>query len=418
MTNLLRGAEVQELRDLREQGLSITEIGRLTGYSRNTVRKYLRDPGVPVYGPRAARASKLDGHKEYLAGRLRGGAWNATVLLRELRARGYTGSYTILKDYLAPLRGAARVAAARRFETPPGRQAQVDWGYVGTVVVDGVEQSLWAFVMTLGHSRGMFAEIVTEQSLGVLLRLHEEAFAALGGVPEEILYDNMKTVATGYTDRGEASLQPVFADFARHWCFRVRVCRPYRPQTKGKVESGVGYLRKSFLCGREASSVDDLRSQLGEWLATVANRRVHGTTHRVVAEALAEEQPHLRPVTGRSPYPYVPEETRRVSVDCYVEFRTNRYSVPWTAAGRRVTVRERGDRLEVVLDGAAIAEHPLCHGRYQVLTQRGHHAGMPFSPSGPRRSSKARITVIERPPEVEVRSLAAYESLSEGAAGC
>jgi transposase len=415
VTGLLRGAEVRDLVELRKQGLSITEIGRLKGYSPNTVRKYLRDPRVPVYGPRAARPSKLDAHRAYLEGRLKGGVWNATVLLRELRGRGYTGGYTILKDYLAPLREAARVAATRRFETAPGEQAQVDWGHVGTLVIDGVEVSLWAFVLTLGHSRAMFAEIVTAQDLGCLLRLHEAAFLALGGVPAELLYDNMKTVVTGYDDRGEAVPQSVFADFARHWGFRVRVCRPYRPQTKGKVESGVGYLKKSFLCGRAASSLDDLRTQLQEWTAEVAHRRVHGTTHRVVAEALAEEQAHLGPLA--TPYPYVPEETRRVSSDCYVEFRTNRYSVPWTAAGRRVTIRDRGDRLVVVLDGAVLAEHAVLAGRYRTATTREHLAGMPFAPSG-RRPGKARITVVERLPDVEVRSLAAYECVSEGAAGC
>ena len=125
---------MNEIEQLRREGLSIKAISGLTGYDRKTVRRYLAVPeAVPVYGPRAARAGKLDEFKPYLEQRLQAGVWNARVLLRELRERGFAGGYTILTDWLRPQRTSARQAAVRRFETPPGKQAQVDWGHLGSI---------------------------------------------------------------------------------------------------------------------------------------------------------------------------------------------------------------------------------------------------------------------------------------------
>jgi transposase len=262
--------------------MSIQAISALTGWDRKTIRKYLLQPaGVPTYGPRPRPASKLDPFKPYLEERLRAGVWNARVLLRELRERNYTGGYTILTDWLRPQRASARSVAVRRFETPPGQQAQVDWGHLGTLEMGGQERKLWGFTFTLGYSRRMMAEAAVDQKLGTLLRMHEEAFRQMGGVPEEILYDRMKTVWLGSDERGEIVWHPGFLDFARYWGFAPRLCRPYRAQTKGKVESGVKYVRRNFLCGlqgREPGSLADLNAQLREWVGQVANQRVHGTT--------------------------------------------------------------------------------------------------------------------------------------------
>ena len=135
---MLRGRDVQELTELQRQGMSIQAISELTGWDRKTIRKYLLQPNAaPRYGPRRKRASKLDPFKPYLEERMRAGVWNAQVLLRELRARNYTGGYTILKDWLQPQRSSARAVAVRRFETPPGKQAQVDWGHLGRLESEG-----------------------------------------------------------------------------------------------------------------------------------------------------------------------------------------------------------------------------------------------------------------------------------------
>jgi transposase len=251
------------------------------------------------------------------------------VLLRELRERGYAGGYTVLKDYLQPKREAGRMAAVRRFETPPGRQAQVDWGHLGTLEIDGEENRLSGFTLTFGYSRMMMAEAALDQKLGTLLRMHEEAFRQLGGIPEEILYDRMKTVWIGLDERGETIWNPVFLDFARYWGFTPRLCRPYRAQTKGKVESGVKYVRRNFLCGllgQEPSGLEELNARLQQWVQSVANQRIHGTTHEAPALRWAAERKHLRPVSGRAPYPYVDEELRRVARDA-AELQTGRMSL-------------------------------------------------------------------------------------------
>jgi len=405
---------VNDILQLKRQGLSISQIAALTGFNRRTVRKYLAQASTPRYGPRAPRLTKLDPFKPFLNERLQAGVWNAVVLFAQLQERGYTGGYTILTDYLRPLRTQAHAVAVRRFETPPGHQAQVDWGHFGERLTPDGKQTLSGFVLTLGHSRALFAELATDQTLPTFLRLHEEAFRSLGGVPHEILYDRVKTVVLGTDERGEIKWHPVFAAFAAYWGFVPRLCRAYRPQTKGKVEATIGYLRKNFLCGRTAYDLQDLRSQLAAWVATVANQRLHGTTHQSVAAAWDAEKPHLQPIGSRAPYPLLPTQLRKVARDAYVSYRANRYSVPWQAAGQEVSLREVDGYLEILRDQQRLARHPLCAGRHQVITLPGHHAGLPLT--GDRRPRKRTITLSGGAPEVAVRPLSLYEAFADRAA--
>lgn len=407
------------LQELQREGLSISAISALTGFDRKTIRKYLAQPAaVPRYRPRPPQPGKLDPYQAYIDQRLQAGVWNAQVLLRELRERGYDGGITILKEYLQPKRQAAQAGAVRRFETAPGHQAQVDWGDVGWLQdQEGRRQALSGFVFTLGHSRALFADVATDQTLASLLGLHEAAFAALGGIPQEILYDWMKTVILGTDDRGELRWQPVFLDFARYWGFVPRLCRPYRPQTKGKVESGIRYLRGNFLVGCQATALPELRTELRAWNWGVANRRVHGTTHQVIFDAWEAERSCLQPVGSRVPFPYVPQVARRVSRDAYVSYQGNRYSVPWQAAGQEVTVREADGQVTIHREGQLLAAHPRGSGRHEVFTVPAHHATLPATSGGARGRGKVKITVTEeRPaaPAVEVRALAIYEAYATG----
>jgi len=412
-----RGKDVDDINQLKREGLSIQAISNLTGFDRKTIRKYLLEPTArPVYGPRPATESKLDPFKPYLEERLSAGVWNASVLLRELRARNYTGGYTILTDWLRPQRRAAGVVAVRRFETAPGKQAQVDWGHLGTLTEGAKEQALWAFTISLGYSRRTAAMAATDQKLGTLLRMHEAAFREWGGVPEEILYDRMKTVWNGTDDRGEIIWNAVFLDFARYWGFRPRLCRPYRAQTKGKIESGVKYVRRNFLCGlqgREPATLDDLNTELRQWVAEVANQRVHGTTHEQVMARWKEDQLHLQAIHHRPPYPYCDDEQRKVARDAYVSWQGSRYSVPWQYAGKEVWVREQGLQVEVHYGADRIALHTQAPKRHQVITVNEHHQGIPLGsvPTG-----KTLIHIQQGAPVVEQRPLDAYESLAMGGA--
>jgi hypothetical protein len=174
----------------------------------------------------------------------------------------------------------------------------------------------------------------------------------------------------------------------------------------------VGYIRKNFLCGRTADSLEDLRRQAAAWCAEVANVRVHGTTHMVVKEAWDQEKPHLQPLDGRAPFVYVPEEVRRVTLDAFVHFAASRYSVPWRLAGKEVTVLVRDGLLEVWRGGQKVAVHALSERRHQAIIAPGHHDDIPLGGSG--RKGKAMIHVIAGAPSVEVRSLSVYEALSGG----
>lgn len=409
---MLRGGDVKELQELKRQGLNISQISSLSGFDRKTIRKYLSQTSAkPQYGPRPKRGGKLEAFQPYIEERLAAGVWNAVVLLAEIKARGYAGEYTVLKDYLRPLRRQARAVAVRRFETPPGHQAQLDWGDLGHLETAGGRKTLYGFVFTLGHSRALFADIATDTKIATLLRLHEAAFAELGGVPREILYDRMKTVVLGADERGETRWNPQFLDFAKRAGFTPRVCRAYRPQTKGKVESGVGYLRKNFLCGREASGLPDLRSQLRTWLWQVANQRVHGTTHQRIFTAWQKEKPYLSPLAGRGALVFAADEKRKVSRDAFVSFQGNRYSVPWRVAGQEVLAQESEGQLLLHRGGERLAVHLLCPpGARQTVTVAAHHEGIPLGLA--ERGGKARILIAARDedlPVVEVRSLLAYE---------
>jgi transposase len=359
-------------------------------------------------------AGKLDPHRAYLEDRLKAGVWNAQVLLREIRERGYQGGYTILKDWLQPQRVAAQVTAVRRFETPPGKQAQVDWGHLAYLEVDGQQRKVWGFTITLGYSRRLWAAAALDQKLGTLLRMHEAAFQCWGGVPEEILYDRMRTVWQDVDERGEIIWHPVFQDFARYWGFRPRLCAPYRAQTKGKIESGVKYVRRNFVCGlqgREPAGLEEFNARLREWTETVANRRVHGTTYEQVLLRWDGDQFSMPPVNGRPPYAYGDYELRQVARDSYVSWGASRYSVPWRYAGKEVWVREQGEAVEVHYAGQRIAVHRRAAGKHQVVTHRPHHDGIPLAG---RTGSKILIRMREMAPSVEERPLAAYESLAVG----
>ena len=299
---MLTGEEVMEIRILHRQGKSIRSIATELSISRETVRKYLRSPGLePGYGPRAARASKLDPFKEYTRQRLRDAAPRrlpGTVLLRELRERGYEGGISILKDWLAKERPAPAAPEIKRFETEPAHQAQIDW----TTIRRGKDR-LSAFVATLGFSRWSFVWFTTDERFATLIDAHERFFDAIGGTPRTILFDNMKTVLI---DRdaygpGRHRFHAGFREFAKHHGFSPRMCAPYRAQTKGKVERFNRYLKESFVWPLEsrlkplglALDADTANAEVGIWLRDVANVRIHGETRERPADRLAREQPLL-----------------------------------------------------------------------------------------------------------------------------
>ena len=236
---MLRGGQVKEIYELKGQGYSAREIARTLGLARNTVLGYLKDPEAIVPKARSLRGSKLDPYADYINWRMSEGLENCVVLLRELRARGYEGSYTILSEYVRPRRRSRQPQATVRFETEPGEQAQVDWGSFSYVDEKGRKRRVWAFVMVLSWSRAIYVEFVRRADTASFIQCQVNAFDYLGGVPRRCLYDNAKVVTLGRDEEGRTEWNRRMLDFALRLGFESRLCQPYRAQTKGKVESGV-----------------------------------------------------------------------------------------------------------------------------------------------------------------------------------
>lgn len=293
-----------EIRVMARQGYSIKAIARELDLSRNTVRKYMRaQSALPRYTPRSSRAIKLDPYKAYLQDRIDAARprWiPATVLLREIRERGYTGGISQLRAYLAPFKHAPE-APLVRFETPPGKQVQVDF----TTIRCG-RSPLKALVATLGYSRATFVRFSAREDSPAWLTGLREAFRYFGGVTEDALFDNASPIISernAYGD-GRHRWHPGLAELAEEYGFRPKVCRPYRAQTKGKVERFNGYLKGSFITPLAATlkaaglalDVEAANAHIGPWLDEVAHQRMHGTTGVQPAVLLAEERHALRPL--------------------------------------------------------------------------------------------------------------------------
>lgn len=283
---------------LHRQGLSIRAIARRLGISRNAVRRALRRGGPPVY-VRPPRPSKLDPYKDYLLQRLTGfPELSAAALFDEIKALGYTGGVSILKDFTKPHRVRRREPAVR-FETAPGLQAQADWADLGTHPIAGKPTPLYLFVMVLGYSRAIYAHATTSSGAEAFLDCHARAFESFGGMPAEILYDNAKVVVLS-RNRNGARFNPRLLDFAGRFGFAPKLCRPYRAQTKGKVERSIGFIRDRFFVGRSFTGLDDLNGQLAFWLDSHANQRIHATTGERPVDRLARE--NLLPFASARPW--------------------------------------------------------------------------------------------------------------------
>jgi transposase len=294
------------LKHYLEQGTSKSALARKLGVHRDTIHRWIRDgeldrdlDGESVrYGPRRPVATKLDAYKAIVEARLTAyPQLSAVRLFEEIRAAGYTGGYSQLKAAVRQLRPVPPPETVVRFETPPGRQGQVDfaefrfpWG------------KRYALLVVLGYSRVLWCRFGPRQDMRTLLTGLEDAFVAFGGVPHELRFDQMKAVITrDLRLQGGALVHNLeFLRFAHHWGFTPRACRPYRAQTKGKVERPVRYVRENLVYGRTFLNDGDLAQQCTDWLTRVANARVHGTTHEPpCARFDRDERAQLQPLPAR-----------------------------------------------------------------------------------------------------------------------
>lgn len=359
-----------DLQLLRREGHSMKAIARLTGHSRNTVRRLLRG-GCPPETRRTRRSSRLDPFKAYLEARVREVSLSAVRLLQEIRPMGYGGSIDVLRRHLHELRG-ERQRKSRltvRFETPPGRQMQADWAHCGRFTTpSGATLSVYAFVAVLGFSRMLYVEFTSSMRLAVLLACHLNAFRFFAGTPQEVLYDNMKQVKLE-----PGRFHPYFVDFARHHGFAIKTHGVRRPRTKGKVEKAVHYLEDNFLAGRDFVDLDDLNAQRLPWLDQ-ANSRIHATTGRRPVDLWPEEG--LVPFVSIPPYRIVEPVLRKVDVEGFVRLAASRYSVPPELSGTTVILTRQGGRVVVHSVDLVVAEHEEAPCRGATMADPKHLADL------------------------------------------
>jgi len=417
---VLKLGEIVVIQQLKKEGLSISAIAERTGLDRKTVRKYLaRDLDAPAYGPRAPRPTCLDEYKDYIAHRLKKyPRLRSTRLLREIRDLGYTGGYTTVKSYVHGIRILESSGWEHRFETPPGRQAQVDFArfVVRFRSTPDREQIVWLFSMVLGHSRYLFCRFVLRQDLPAVIRCHIEAFEVLGGVPEEILYDRMKTAVIGEGDDGHIIYNRQLLDLASHYGFMPKACAAYRAKTKGKVERPFSYIRDDFFLGEDFEDLADMNAKLDGWLQTVANARCHGTTRRIVREAFLDERPSLGAMPSL-PYQAVLRAERRVTRDGMVSIDGNQYSVPDSTHRRLVEVQVTCDQVQVLDHGQLVAVHPVLPGRGQSRVATGHRRYPPPGNAKIERESDREQALSVPCAPVARRDLLVYDQIAQGLAG-
>ena len=394
-----------------QERVSLSEIARRLDLDRKTVRYWIRQANWHGYERTAREDTLLSPHAQWLRERAGEVNYSAQILYQELKQRGYAGSYDTVKLFVRPLRTAASVdgLTLTRFETEPGQQSQIDWGQVSAWFRERLV-ILHLFVLTLGFSRRAFYYACANEQLAQFLEAHERAFEHFGGLTREHLYDRPRTVCQPGQD-GKRVWNVTFKSFTEYWGFEPRVCRAYRAKTKGKVESGVKYVKRNFMPGRRFVDIVDFQAQLDEWNATIADQRIHGTTHEQPILRFEREKGALIPLAGQPGFKLAAKVSRIVPDDWLVSFATNRYSVPFGLIGQSVQVQRQGEEVLVFHRQQLVARHPLLTGKHQVRIVPEHSPGAIARNARQRRSHLHTGAPSSVPCEVEVRDLNVYQQL-------
>jgi len=382
------------IKSLNERGVYLKDIAAELEVHPRTVRRALKRGSAPE-PERKPRSSKLDAYKAKVDEWLGEDVWNAMVILREIQKLGYDGGRTILRQYIQPKRVLRPNRATVRFETEPGKQLQSDWGEV-LVEVDGKSMKVHFIVNELGYSRRFHFWCTEREDAQHTYEGLIRSFEYFGGVTQEVLVDNQKSTVLQASNNGQPKFNERFMDLALQYGFTPRACRPYRARTKGKDERMVGYIKQNFFVRyRSFESWTHLNQLAENWLKEEADPRLQGTVKEVVAERFEREKPFLQPLP-KIRYDTSYFEYRQAAWDGYIEVRGNRYSVPSSLVGQRVTVRIGLDGLlRIYQADHLVASHQLRSRQEGWSTDPAHH-----------------VALWENTlPHVEQRSLAVYEEV-------
>lgn len=341
----------------------IRKIERHLRMGWRTIKKYL---DAPAQGPlKRRRLSKLDPFKATIAEWLeKDPTVTAAVMERQLRPLGYGGGHTILGEYVRTLRPRSKPSRAfLRMEPPPGERFEVDWAHFGVLDYAGDQRKLYAFALVEAHSRMLYLEFTHSQSFETFVRCHVHAFTALGGVTRQIAYDNLATAVAEHDGRLVRFL-PRFLAFAREYGFYPKACNLAAGWEKGKVERAIGYARQSFWPLREFTDLHDVNRQVRQWLAEVANQRLHRETRERPVDRFKAEALRPLPVI---PYDHRDTVEALVHKDLRLHFDGNRYCVPPRYVGRRLTLKADSSSVTIYDRVHEIVSYARCWRRGQTL---------------------------------------------------
>ena len=346
------------------EGLSKRKIARRMKICPKTVDRAIK---MEQYCPKKTRThkkgTKLDGYKQDIAELLEEFKdITGTRILEEIKKRGYTGSKSILHEYLGKIRKTKKTAYLR-LTTLPGEQAQVDWADCGTIKIGEHSRRLSCFVMVLSYSRMIYLEFTLHMRIEDFLRCHVNAFRFFGGASRKILYDNLRSVVLARCGR-DIRFNPKFEAFRGHYMFEAIACNVRAAHEKGRVERSIGYIRQSFLNGRHFKSYTDLKYQSIEWRNNIANVRIHGTTYKKPVELYPLDKKELLSLPEND-YDTDIIESVKSTRDCYIKFDTNSYLLPCGYADRQgLILRASPDKVSIYDDAALIAYHQRSYEKH------------------------------------------------------
>ena len=353
---------------LHARGWAVRELSRKLGISRGRVRRILkqnshkRETGNDLPGKTAERASKLDPFKDYIT-ELLNTFTDPTItgqrVLEKIREKGFDGGHTILRDYLAAVRGKQAEEPVSCVETSAGERGSHDWSDYSIYFSDSdKKEKVTFFSFILNYSRRQYIEVVEDKTQTTLLRCLVNTFIYLDGVPRQVKSDNQKACVDRW-EQGKPVFNRKFLDFASFYRFRPLTITPGKPRENLKIERPFYYLEQNFLNARKFENLKDLKEQLLEWLLGVNDQRIHRTTRKTPISLYLEEYPHLQPLPAEH-YDTSLTGFRIVNNESCVEWQGFFYVVPGQYMHQTCLVRETTDQVVIYgPTGTEIIRHPL-----------------------------------------------------------
>ncbi len=359
-----------QIKDLHHhQGLNASQIAHELALDPRTVSYWLAQDHFRPRKP-AERRSKLDPLKAEIVRLLERYPYSAAQVFQRLREQGFDGGYSTVKAYVRTVRP-RRQPAFLKLAFAPGECAQVDWGSFGSVPVGQTQRRLSFFVMVLCYSRLMYVEFTVSQTMEHFLACHQHAFEFFGGIPHKVMVDNLKSAVLKRAVGEAPVFNPKYLDFATHTGFTIVPCNVGKGNEKGRVENGVGYVKKNFLAGLTLPDFSALHPAARHWLDTVANVRLHGETRDKPIDLWHKERPSLSPLPPH-PFDIATVSQVRASRQFRITLETNRYSVPAHYAGQALTLKTSPDRLCVYVGDTLIARHARSYDRFKDFEDLDH----------------------------------------------